>query len=178
MTSRRGRIDSRQSRHVIARAVRRQEGRKREREVGLCTECIVGDLSGTDMHGARSCLSAGLSGGVLGRFVEGCVCTGGAGVVGCTRLDTVLTSLCSVSLISRRSSRAVARSFSSMSMWALSFMLERPGAGSVLIRDGEGDPHAVIAEVVSVSKSLSTPNVPMMVRHVGLVSDLGESILL
>lgn len=83
-------------------------------------------------------------------------------MVGCTRLDTVLTTSRSVSLISRRSSQAAARSFLSTPMRALLFMLERPGAGSVSIRGGEGDPRAVIVEVVLVSESLSTPNVPMM----------------
>ena len=53
-------------------------------------------------------------------------------------------------------------------------ILEGVGAASVSFGGGEGDPHAVIAEVVSVSESLSTPNVPMMASRAGPVSVGGE----
>ena len=53
-------------------------------------------------------------------------------------------------------------------------MLVRAGTNSRSFADGEGDPRAVIAEVVLVSKSLSTPNVPMMASRAGPVSVGGE----
>lgn len=56
-------------------------------------------------------------------------------------------------------------------------MLELVSLELISVGGGEGDPRAVNAEVVSVSESLSTLNVPMLARRVGPVS-FCESILL